>query len=47
MKNSDIGVITEQGFVAGNNLGFNPIKENDLNPRPEKDNDPNKEKETK
>lgn len=26
-----IGVITEQGFVMGDNLGFKPIKENQLN----------------
>lgn len=38
MSNPNIGVITEQGFVAGNNLGFSPIKENELNPNKEKDN---------
>lgn len=26
----NIGVITEQGFVAGNGLGFSPIAENKL-----------------
>ena len=26
-----IGVITEQGFVMGDNLGFKPVKENQLN----------------
>lgn len=25
------GVINEQGFVAGNNLGFNPLSESDKN----------------
>lgn len=38
MGNPNIGVITEQGFVAGNNLGFAPIKENELNPNNEKEN---------
>lgn len=28
---NNIGVINEQGFVAGNGLGFNPINEKDLN----------------
>lgn len=38
MSNKNIGVITEQGFVAGNGLGFNPINENELNKNPkEKD----------
>lgn len=37
MSNPNVGVITEQGFVAGNNLGFTPIKENELNPKNEKD----------
>ena len=27
----EYGVITEQGFVAGNGLGFNPFDENELN----------------
>lgn len=39
-NNNNIGVLTEQGFVAGNGLGFNPIKENELQ------NDPSKEKST-
>ena len=30
-NNNNIGVITEQGFVAGNGLGFNPVNEEDLN----------------
>lgn len=30
-NNKNIGVITEQGFVAGNGLGFNPVNEKDLN----------------
>lgn len=43
-KNNQIGVITEQGFVMGNNLGFKPIKEN-LNKEPKKEEDKkNKEK---
>lgn len=50
----NIGVITEQGFVAGNGLGFNPISENklkkkDLKPKTNeksnnKDNKENKDK---
>ena len=28
-----IGVITEQGYVAGEGLGFNPVNETDLNPK--------------
>ena len=28
--NKNIGVINEQGFVAGSGLGFAPIKENEL-----------------
>lgn len=31
-NNKNIGVISEQGFVAGMGLGFNPLKENELNP---------------
>lgn len=31
--NKNVGVITEQGFVAGSGLGFSPIKENELNPQ--------------
>ena len=34
-----IGIITEQGFVAGSGLGFEPVKESDLN----KDKDSKKE----
>lgn len=30
MNNNNVGVITEQGFVAGNGLGFNPLSEQDL-----------------
>ena len=26
-KKNQIGVITEQGFVMGDNLGFKPVKE--------------------
>lgn len=31
MEKKEIGVITEQGYVAGNGLGYTPIKEEDLN----------------
>ena len=31
--NKNVGVITEQGFVAGQGLGFNPVKESELNPQ--------------
>lgn len=31
-NNTEYGVINEQGFVAGNGLGFNPFDENELNP---------------
>lgn len=31
MPNNKPGVITEQGFVAGSGLGFNPINEKELN----------------
>lgn len=41
---NQIGVITEQGFVMGNNLGYKPIKENldkdntkEINKKNEKD----------
>ena len=30
MSNDNVGIINEQGFVAGNGLGFNPINEKDL-----------------
>lgn len=30
-ENKDVGVITEQGFVEGNGLGYIPIKEEELN----------------
>lgn len=41
-NNKNIGVITEQGFVAGNGLGFNPVNEKDLNidKKEEKENNP-------
>ena len=38
----EIGVITEQGFVAGQ-LGYQPVSESDLNPS-EKEKDKDKEK---
>ena len=28
-KNNQVGVITEQGFVAGHGLGFNTLNEQD------------------
>ena len=31
IPNPEYGVINEQGFVAGNGLGFNPFDENELN----------------
>ncbi len=31
-NNNNYGVIQEQGFVVGNGLGFQPVKENELNP---------------
>lgn len=31
MSKSNFGVITEQGFVAGNGLGYEPVSEEDLN----------------
>lgn len=30
-NNKQIGVITEQGFIMGENLGFKPVKEKELN----------------
>lgn len=27
MSNNNVGVIQEQGFIAGNGLGFNPVSE--------------------
>lgn len=44
MSNNPIGVITEQGYAAGQGLGFNPFNENDLNKDPYKN---NKDKEKK
>lgn len=43
--NKNIGVITEQGFVAGQ-LGFRPVTESELNPNPPKK-EKDKEKEDK
>lgn len=37
------GIINEQGFVAGNGLGFNPVNEEDLN----ESNETNKEFDSK
>ena len=44
------GVINEQGFVAGNNLGFNPLSESDknaLNQKPNSDDKTKKSEEDK
>lgn len=30
MSNENYGVISEQGFVTGNGLGFSPLNEEDL-----------------
>ena len=42
-NNKNIGVRTEQVFVAGNSLGFNPVNEKDLNikNKEDKENNPN------
>lgn len=42
----NIGVITEQGFVAGNGLGFSPIAENKLKKKDLKDKNNKKSKNT-
>ena len=34
-----IGVITEQGYAAGQGLGYNPFNENDLKKLREKENE--------
>lgn len=44
---NDIGVITEQGFVAGSGLGFNPVNETDLNPSNKKDKEESKKSKNK
>lgn len=41
--NPEYGVINEQGFVAGNGLGFNPFDENELNPGNDSDKNTNSE----
>lgn len=41
----DYGVINEQGFVAGNGLGFNPFDENELNGHKAEEKDTEKENE--
>lgn len=40
----NVGVITEQGFVAGEGLGFKPVMEKEFNP---KFNDKEDDKKTK
>lgn len=54
MNDKNYGVIQEQGFVVGNGLGFQPVKENELNPQtapqhqtPNKTQEPQKTKESK
>ncbi len=42
---NNIGVITEQGFVAGNGLGFDPVNEKDLNRKDDKKENHNSNKE--
>lgn len=32
-KNKNIGIVTEQGFVAGLGLGFNPVNNKELYPK--------------
>lgn len=32
MPDNNYGVLTEQGFVAGSGLGFNPIAESEIHP---------------
>lgn len=44
MPKNDFGVITEQGFVAGSGLGFNPVKESELNPKDKDEKDTEKDK---
>lgn len=43
MNNPNVGVIQEQGFVAGTGLGFSPIDESELqNEQLEEKDKPNK-----
>ena len=43
---NNIGVITEQGFVMGDNLGFKPVKEN-LEKKNSKENEKDSKKDKK
>lgn len=43
MPDNNYGVIQEQGFIAGSNLGFTPVKENELQNDIPKDNKEEKE----
>lgn len=36
MDDKNVGVIVEQGFVAGEGLGFKPVSEQELKPDQEK-----------
>ena len=38
----EYGVINEQGFVAGNGLGFNPFDEAELDPNSQNENSDDK-----
>ena len=46
-KKENIGVITEQGFVAGYGLGFNTLNEQDQKKIQQKDNKDNNDKNKK
>lgn len=45
-KKNQFGVITEQGFVMGDNLGFKPIKEEKLDPSKKDKKEEDKKKKT-
>lgn len=45
--NKEVGVITEQGFVAGVGLGFNPLQENEKKAIDEQNKKKDSEKEKK
>lgn len=46
-KKDQVGVITEQGFVMGDNLGFKPIKENLTEKKAKKEDDKKSDKKEK
>lgn len=39
---NEVGIIQEQGFVAGNNMGFKPLSEAEKKKLEEKQNEKNK-----